>query len=236
MRHVAALLLLALPATLSAADKKIGLSSFDRVRVTGPVEVRVVPGSPAAILSGDPRTMERIELRVEGTTLNLRLAGPGWNLRGGDDALVSRVGPVTVTLSTPRLSGAAVFAGTRLIAMRMAGERVDLSVSGAGTISVEQVGPADQLSATVIGAGEMALAGKARRVRLVTNGPGRIDAGDLAADELSVRMDGTGETLARARYRAQVSNTGVGIVRVAGTPKCEVLAPAGGTVTCGAGR
>jgi hypothetical protein len=233
MRHVAALLLLVLPAPLAAAEKKVGLSSFDRVRVTGPIEVRVVPGSPAATLSGDPRTMERVELRVDGTTLNLRLVGPGWNLRGGDDARASKVGPVTVTLSTPRLAGAAVFAGTRLTAARMAGERVDLSVSGAGAISVGEIGPVDQLSATVIGAGELAMAGKARRVRLVTNGPGRIDAGELTADELSVRMDGTGETLARARYRAQVSNTGIGTVSVAGTPKCEVLAPAGGTVTCG---
>jgi hypothetical protein len=236
MRYLAALILLAGPASLSAAEKRVGLSSFDRVRITGPIEARIVPGSPAATLSGDPKTMERVELRVEGTTLNLRLTGPGWNLRGGDDAKVSRVGPVTVTLSTPRLSGVAVFAGTRLTAARMAGERVDLSVSGAGAITVDQVVSADQLSATVIGAGELVLAGKARRVRLTTNGPGRIDAGALAADELSVRLDGTGETLARARYRAQVSNTGIGTVSVAGAPKCEVLAPAGGTVTCGAAR
>jgi len=141
-----------------------------------------------------------------------------------------------VTLATPRLSGAAVFAGTRLTVRRVAGERVDLSVSGTGSIAVEEVGPADQLSATLIGAGELTLSGRARRVRLVTNGPGRIDAGGLVADELSVRLDGPGETLAAARYRAQVANIGLGAVRVTGAPKCEVQAPAGGPVTCGASR
>jgi len=236
MRILVALLLLGLPAALCAAEKRVGLSSFDRVRVTGPIEVRVVPGSPAATLSGDPRSVERVELRVDGTTLNLRLNGAGWNLRGGDDVRVAKVGPVTVTLATPRLSGAAVFAGTRLTARRVAGERVDLSVSGTGSIAVEEVGPADQLSATLIGAGELTLAGRARRVRLVTNGPGRIDAGGLVADELAVRLDGPGETLAAARYRAQVANIGLGAVRVTGAPKCEVQAPAGGPVTCGASR
>lgn len=236
MRRVLLLAPILLSAPLPAAEKRVGLSGFDRIRVAGPIEVRVAPGSPAATVSGDARAVERVEVRVDGTTLNLRMAGGGWNLRGGDDRRSETVGPVTVTLTTPRLLAVSVFGGTRLSARRMAGERVDLSVSGAGSITVDEVERADQLTANLIGAGEVALAGRARRVRLVTNGPGRIDAGRLTADELFVRLDGPGETKAAARYRAEVTNTGLGAVTVAGTPKCEVRSPAGGPVSCGGGR
>jgi len=229
MRAAVLLLILAAPAPAGAAERRVGLGSFDRLRVTGPFEVAVLPGSPSATVSGDPAAVERTEVRVDGTVLTVRTTG-GWEERARTGG-----GPVTVTLRTPRLSAAAVFAGTRLAVRRMAGERVELSISGAGSVAVDEA-VADQLVATVIGAGQLKVAGRARRVRLLTNGPGGTDASGLAADELSVRLEGPGETLAAARYSAEVVNTGVGRVAVTGTAKCRVSAPGGGPVTCGAAR
>lgn len=225
----AALVLLLLAAPALAADRRQGLSSFDRVRVSGPFEVRIVPGSPSATLSGDRDALERADLRVDGTTLSLRMGGDGWGER---PATASRA-PLVVTLATPRLSSLAVFAGARVTAARMAGDQVDLSVSGAGEIAVAAAAAAEQFTATVIGAGTITAAGRARRARLVTNGPGTIDAGALIADDLLVRLDGPGETRAAARYTAQVANTGLGSVSVAGSPRCTVQSPGGGPVSCG---
>ena len=47
--------------------------------------------------------------------------------------------------------------------------------------------------------------------------------------------NGVGETRARARYTARISNTGLGRVTVAGTPKCDVR-PAAANVSCGPER
>lgn len=229
--RAAALLLLLAAAPAGAAERRVGLSGFDRLRVTGPFEVTVLPGSPSATVSGNPDAVERTEVRVDGTVLTLRMAG-GWGERGQARGQAGG-GPVTVTLRTPRLSAAAVFAGTRLAVRRMAGERVELSISGAGSVAVDEA-VADQLVSTVIGAGQLKVAGRARRVRLLTNGPGSTDASGLLADELSVRLEGPGETLAAARYAAELVNTGVGRVAVTGTAKCRVSAPGGGPVTCGA--
>lgn len=212
----------------AVAARNVGVGSFNRVRITGPVAVTFTVGSPRAVVSGDPRMVERVELRAEGTTLTVRIGGGVW----GAGARAAPGGPVAVALSAPSLSSASVFAGGRLEAGRMRGQRIDLSVSGSGEIRVADAA-ADQLRAAITGTGAIAVAGRAGKASLLTNGAGRIDAEKLLADELTVTLEGPGETRAAARYAAQVRNTGLGSVTVAGEAKCTVSAPGGGTVRCG---
>jgi hypothetical protein len=110
--------------------------------------------------------------------------------------------------------------------------RVNVTVSGNGSLALAAA-DTDQLNATLIGTGQMSLAGRAARARLVTRGPGAIDASALAVNDLTVHLDGVGETRAAARYTAQVTNSGLGMVTVTGNAKCRVNAAAGGPVTCG---
>ena len=92
---------------------------------------------------------------------------------------------------------------------------------------------ADQLIATVIGSGSMTLGGRAAKVRLLTSGAGGIAADRLLADDLTVRVEGTGATSAAARYTANVTTAGIGGVTVLGTPACTVKSLAGGPIQCG---
>lgn len=212
-----------------AAERRVGIGSFERIRVDGPFEVRVATGrSPGASVSGDRDLIERIEVRVEGTTLIVRMGSNGWGER---PYVAAETAPV-ITLTTPSLVAATVFSGGRITIGRMRGQRVDLTVSGSGTLALTTA-DAEQLNASVIGTGTITLGGRATRARLLTNGPGAIDAGALSVNELVVRLDGPGETRAQARYSAQVTNTGLGKVTIAGNAKCTVKALAGGPVTCG---
>lgn len=227
--------LLAVPLLLSspglaqspAASRTVSVGSFDRVRVEGPFEVRVTIGSPRATIVG-PRGGEDVTVRVDGTTLSVRKGTGGW----GEQPRGGGAGPIVVTLSTPGLTSASVAAGGRLTIARMRGMRVDVTVSGNGSLSVAAA-DTDQLNATVIGTGQMTLAGHAARARLVTSGPGAIDASELAVNDLTVHLDGVGETRAAARYTAQVTNSGLGTVTITGNAKCRVDAAAGGPVVCG---
>lgn len=225
---LAAALLAALPA--QAADRTYGVGSFDRVRVEGPFEVSVATGSPGARASGDQRVIDRLEIAVNGTTLVVRLGNGGW----GETPSGKTGAPPVVTLSTPRLSGASLSAGARLRIAEMRGPRVDVAVTGAGTLDLAEA-DADQLNATLVGPGQINIAGKARRALLLANGPGVLDAGGLATNDLTVRLEGTGEVKAAARYTAQVTSTGLGRVTVAGDAKCIVKAVSDGPVSCGTG-
>ena len=226
LRLLAAVLALLAPAAALAASRTFTFGSFDRVRVDGPLDVRITTGrSPGARVEGAQELVDAIEVTVEGDTLVARYGVRG-QPSGRSDA------PPVVTLSTPGLRSAAINSGAKLSVTRMAGQRIDVAVNGAGALSVAAV-EADQLQAVVIGAGSMTLAGHAARARLLTNGPGAIDASGLATSDLTVRLDGPGETKASARYTAQVTNTGLGKVTVIGNAKCVVKAQAGGPVLCG---
>ncbi len=225
-----ALLALLLPGAAAAASRSYSVGSFERVRVDGPFRVEIRTGvSPGATVEADQALIDRIELSVEGGTLAVRYGVGRWSERPASHPEA----PPLVTLSTGAVRTLLVGPGAEVTLDRARGQRVDLSVSGAGVLTVAAA-DADQLGATVVGAGTMTLAGRARRARLLTSGPGTIDAGALVANDLIVRLDGTGETRAAARYTAEVTDTGLGRVTVTGPAKCTVTAPAGGQVACGA--
>lgn len=231
IRHATAALLATLavtPTCAAAAERQWGIASFDRLRVDGPFDVRVVDGPPRARASGAPRTVERLSVELNGTTLVVRLATGG----AAGATMSGSGGPIVISLSTPRLGTVMLTAPGRVRVARLSGERVTLGVTGTGSVAADRI-EAQSLAATVVGAGTITLAGRAASARLTTNGPGLLDAAALATDQVTILLDGAGETRAAARYAAQVTSTGMGTVVVSGNPKCTVRAPAGGSVQCG---
>lgn len=217
-----------LPGTsASAAERRYSVTSFDRVRVDGPMDVTIATGiAPGAKAEADAAALDGVTLTVDGQTLTVRRR---MSASGSRDAGPRR--PVKITLGTPVLRAATVNAGARLTVDRMVAQRIDLAVNGSGTLLVGAI-DADQLVNSVTGAGSMTLAGKAGRARFLVTGPGSYDATKLIANDLFVSADGTGEVRVAARYTADIVSNGLGNVTVAGTPACRVKATGGGAVIC----
>ncbi|RDE04714.1 GIN domain-containing protein [Sphingomonas aracearum] len=229
MNRLLALLALLLPAPALAAERGFTVTSFDRVRIDGPFEVRLASGrSPAARATGDAEMLDRLSVTVDGTTLTVRLGGQGW----GERPRAATTQPIVLTLGTPTLRAVQANGGGRVAIAGMKGQRVDLTLSGTGALAADGIA-ADQLDASVIGSGSLRLAGRAARTRLLSNGSGTIEAGTLAANDLVVRLDGTGAVSAAARYTAAITSTGLGSVAVAGNPACTVNREAAGPIACG---
>lgn len=211
----------------SADERRYSVTSFDRVRVDGPMDVTIATGiAPGARAEADPAALDGVSLTVEGQTLTVRRR---ISASGARDAGPRR--PVRIMLGTPVLRGATVNAGGRLVVNRMVAQRIDLAVNGSGTLTVGAI-DADQLISSLTGAGSMTLAGKAGRARFLVTGPGSYDATGLIANDLFVSADGTGEVRVAARYTADIVSNGLGNVTVAGTPACRVKATGGGAVVC----
>lgn len=224
-----ALPLLLAPLPVLAAERVFSVGSFERVRVDGPFEVRIETGaSPGATASGERQLIERIAVAVNGGTLSVRLGTGGW----GETFRADNAAPPVIVLRTPRLNSLAVSAGANVTVNRMAGQRVELSLAGSSRVEAARV-DADQLAASLVGAGTITAGGQANRARLITDGPGTIDASGLVTKDLTVLLTGPGETRARARYTASVTNTGLGKVTVAGDATCTVRSAGGGPVSCG---
>ena len=223
-----ALSALALPA--SAADRTYTVTGFDRVRVEGPFDVRLTVGNAGASAkaSGQPDVLANLDIEVQGTTLIVRKGASGWGERGKAD------GPAPViNLVTSNLRIATVIGGGKLaVGGSIRSQRLDLAVNGTGSIDARGI-DSDELSVTLIGAGNVALAGRSGRARMLTNGFGTIMAMPLAVGDLIVRLDGPGETQANARFTADLTSTGLGRIVVAGSAKCTTNAQAGGPILCG---
>jgi len=229
IRPLFLLVLIGLAAPAAAADRVFSVSSFDRVRVEGPFDVRLtVGGSPLAKASGDQRVIEDLDVRLEGTTLIVSAGQNDWAEQG------QAHGPAPViTLSTLNLRSATVLSGGKLtIDGAVKARQLDLQLTGSGVLGVSGI-KADQLNATLLGTGTIALAGDAAKARLITSGPGSIAAASLATGDLNVRMDGTGETEASARFTAAATSTGLGRIVIHGNAACTVKALAGGPILCG---
>jgi hypothetical protein len=227
IRGAALLALVGVAGATSAAERRVQITSFERIRVEGPFQVTIATGrSPTAVVSGDARRLDGVEVRVDGRTLVLRA-----RLEGRSDAREAQA-PIAVTLGTPTLAAASLLGGGALAVTGGRTQRLDLSIAGAGAIAWTGA-DADQVNATVIGNGQITLGGRAGRARLMVNGAGKVDADTLSVGDLTVLVDGPGEALARARFTATVTNTGLGRVAVAGSPKCTVRNAAGGPVSCG---
>ena len=215
-----------------AAERTVTLSSFEKLRVDGPFEVRIVTGaSPGVKLSGDRELIERVAVQANGASLTIRLGNGGWGERF---ASANNVPPV-LTVSTPRLTNLAIAAGTRATANRLKGQQVAVSVHGTGSLVIDRV-EADQFTASLLGAGALTVSGEANRARLVSDGTPTIDASRLMVKDLDVQLSGLGETSAFARQTASVISNGLGKVMVRGPATCTVRAIAGGPVVCGSGK
>lgn len=214
------------PASPPEAEKRLMLTGFDRVRIDGPFTVTVTAGSSASgRVVGDPAAVDAVQVRVDGQTL---VVAPTRDDRGRPEKASAR--PLAIELSSDRIVGAAVRGAGRLRVDRMTGPRVDVALTGDGSIEVGAV-DATQFSAMVIGAGKLTLAGRGGQGRFMVNGPGTVDAANLAIDTLLVRSEGAGGGSYRARYTADVTALGSGAVSVEGTPKCRTQGTA--TVRCG---
>lgn len=207
-----------------AAERSYFIGDFDRIRIEGPFDVRLATrGTPAARVTG---TTDGLDLHVDARVLTIRAAA-----RESNGPRASE--PATIFVRTTDLHGVAVIGGGKLVvAGPLRGTRVDLQITGSGSIAAPELA-ADQVSATLVGTGAMTLGGRTARLRVLSSGAGSIDASALLANEALLRLDGSGATQANARYLADIVSTGLGAVTVSGSPKCKVKAAAGAPVTCG---
>lgn len=208
------------------AETRLMVTGFDRVRVDGPFAVRVV-AQPSATnrIIGDAAAIKTVQVRVEGRTLVVTSARDD----RGRPVAATGTAPV-IELRNDRLVGIAVRGAGKVEVERTTASRIDLALTGDGTIRIDSLG-SESVGATLIGAGSMILAGKGGQGRFMINGPGTIDADALTVDALQVRSEGSGGGRYRARYTADVTAIGAGSVTVAGSPQCRTRGTA--TIRCG---
>ncbi|WP_197054331.1 GIN domain-containing protein [Sphingomonas sp. 37zxx] len=214
------------PGIAQAEERRIMVTGYDSVRVEGPFDVEIRTGSATkAIVSGDARAIEGVNVRVEDRVLVIGASLNGWG--GWPDA---RSQPLRITATAPAIRSAALLGNGRLAIDRMTGQQVAIDLSGSGTLSVGTV-TADEFRATLTGAASLDIRGAVARARFTSNGANPIDASGLAVRDLTVVSQSPAESSFSASETANVNAAGLGQVTVTGTAACIITGL--GPVRCG---
>jgi hypothetical protein len=229
MIRLLVLLLAVLAVTPAGAEqRRLGLTSFDRIEVAGDMTVEVVNGhSIFALVDGSADALDTLEVTVENRVLRIRQLSMG---RFGPRR--ANAGPVSVRVSAQNLRGAALQGAGRLTVEGLRGDQVALWLNGAGQLDVRGI-DAQTLVLRSTGNGTMTLAGRARNAGASISGGGTIIADALTAEALTVTSTGSGAHRFTATRTAEVTISGLGGVTVAGRPRCTVRNLSSGSVVCG---
>ncbi len=226
---VAALLPLvaAVGAPAEAATRSYGVTSFDRIRVTGPFDVQVhVGGAPSARATGPQEAIDRLSVEQNGNVLVVKPLPGGW---GGWP--IGFHGKLVVEISTPSLNNATLAGSGNVAIDRVKGDQLDLALSGSGNLSVAAVDVA-RLAATMTGSGDLSVAGRAGQAKALLTGSGDLKGDQLATDVADVSLIGSGDLSIGARRNAKVNLAGSGDIRIAGPANCSITRTGSGDVHC----
>lgn len=211
-----------------AAEKSIGLTSFETIVVSGDFVVEVVTASPLrAVVSGTANALDRVEVRSSGGVLTISDKRYGSNRERG-----AAIGPVKIRVNAARLRAATITGAGSLSIDRLTGAKVDLALRGPGALSVRDIA-ADRLSLVVVGSGQVTLAGTAKSGDANVTGAAVVDASALAVTDLTVNALGTGDQVFQASRTAQGQLRGIGRLQISGKAKCTVRNLGSGTLACG---
>lgn len=211
-----------------ADQRRIGLTSFDRIDISGDVTVEIRNDYRiGATVIGSRDALDSLEVQVTNRTLQIRQLAMG---RFGPRP--ANAGPVVIRVSAQNLR--IVFlqgAGTATI-YGLRGAETQLFLNGAGSLTVTDVAT-DNLILRSTGNGLITLTGRARSVTASINGGSTVIAAALASEALRVTAVGSGTSSFAASRTAELSISGSGGVTVDGRPACTVRNLSSGNVRCG---
>jgi hypothetical protein len=225
---LALLTLASLPATAATpvAQRNYSVSSFDRIRVDGPYEVRLKTNvAPFARASGSAAAIDGVSVKVEGRTLIVRPSSGGWGGYPGESR-----GPVTIELGTHELATAWLNGAGTLIIDKIKGLGFDLAIQGAGSARIESA-DVDQLKLGMSGAGSARIAGRAASMNAIVRGTSSLDAEGLSVKDAVIGAEGPTIVRATVTNAAKVDALGLAAVTLAGKPACTVTVKGSATVT-----
>jgi hypothetical protein len=225
---LAAVVLLAVSTRpVQAATHSYSVTSFDKLRVDGPFDVRVHVGSGASARATGPQAaIDRLSIEQHDDVLVIKPLPGGWGGWPG-----ANQGKLVIEVSAPSLSVVGLAGSGDVAIDRIRGDTLRLTLAGSGNLSVGLL-EVTELTTVTTGSGDLTLAGRARKASATLTGSGGIRAGSLATDDAIVSLVGSGDLAIGARNTAKVNLSGSGDITVAGPANCAITRSGSGDVKC----
>jgi hypothetical protein len=187
------------PGSGNAKSEIRNVPAFSAVRVAGAIDAEITTGSESRVeITGDDNIVPLVTSDVQGDRLEI---GTSKNFR-------TRV-HLVAKIALPRLTGIALTGSGDITARGVQSDRLDVSLSGSGTIRAD---------------------GTAHETRVELLGSGTIQLDQLAAERAAVSVSGSGNVAVAASKALDVSITGSGDVTYRGDPELKKAITGSGSV------
>jgi hypothetical protein len=209
-----------------AGTRSFAPGAFTAVSLEGADDVRVVTGAVAGVTATGPEAeLAKLDIRVEGSTLKIGRKRESWGMNWSNSK------SVTVTVTTPGITAAAIGGSGNMSVDKVRGDAFRGSIGGSGNLDLADVDVL-RASLSVAGSGDARAVGKAAAIDVSLAGSGDIDATRLDSETADISIAGSGSVRAAARKSAKISLVGSGDVEVKGTTDCAVSKTGSGEAKC----
>lgn len=204
-------------------SRNFAASGFDKVKLAGSDDVRVVIGPAFAVsATGPQKILDALDIRVEGDTLKVGRTSKMWSFNKGS---------AVVTVTMPAIKGASLAGSGNLDVAQADGSAFEANLGGSGNLNVARVA-VEALSVNLAGSGDVKIAGNAKAVDVSLAGSGDVRVDETSAEQANISIAGSGSVDARVSGSATVSMLGSGDVTITGTSNCQTTKIGSGSVTC----
>lgn len=222
-------LLAILAAPVSAAERTLSVTDFDKLRVDGAFTVEVTTGrGTSAKVIGSEAAVGATSVGVQGRQMVIRKSASSWGGYPGQAP-----GMATIRVTVPALNTVWVSGPVKVSIDRLKGARVTVAIEGAGELTIGGV-TADSANIAQIGSGRLTIAGMVADLTMTARGAGVLDAGGLQAADAKLASESAGQVTVSVKRAVTGTVTGSGSVTVLGKPACTLKTIGSGTVICGA--
>jgi len=187
--------------------KSVPVSSFSKIEVGDAFDVNVTMGDPEQVtLRVDDNLADRLDVGISSETLHLGLK-PRTSVRSATlhaDVTVRRLSDIDV-------SGA----GQVHLSGDLSGQKVDLTVSGAG--GLDGTVHVDEVSVELSGASNVKLSGTAGRLVVKESGASDLEGDQLQAGDLVINLSGASSAAVSVTDTISAGLSGASSLRYRGT-------------------
>jgi hypothetical protein len=212
------------------AQQSFNTGNFEGIGLGGPYTAVVkVGGATSVRAEGDADAIAKLDIKVEKGVLKI---GAKKDKYGNNDSWNENRAPVTIYVTTPSLSSAAVAGSAHMGVDKIAGDSFEGAVAGSGDLEIASL-RVDKSEFNVAGSGNLKAFGSVGSMEVAVAGAGSIDLAGVDSRQAEVSVTGSGKVLAKVSETANVSMIGSGDVTISGTAKCTINKRGSGTVNCG---
>lgn len=195
--------------TIGSQEKTV--SGFNEVSAGGNYEIHISQGELKPIkIEGDQNLLEFVEIEQTGDEIKISTRD-GYNLHSSDALKIFLTAPVYKRI---HVSGASNIIGDGKLDNDA---DIDISVSGAGDITMDVDAPA--IESSVTGSGNINMKGETKDLKLKLSGAGEAHCYDLKAENTEINISGAGSADVFASVKLDAKVSGAGNVSYKGNPK-----------------